>query len=95
MQVERMGNEDQRGHKESNVVNAVIQVSAWIAEPKSHTVTSKKGSEYEHWQLYPSVIIVLYNQVLFYPTCEIEITAKNTGLINFSDSLPPKARSYS
>lgn len=61
MQVERMGNEDQRGHKDSNVVNAVIQVSAWIAEPKSHTVTLKKGSEYEHWQLYPSVIIVLYN----------------------------------
>ena len=46
MQVERMGNNYQRGHKDSNVVNALIQVSVWIAEPKSHMVTSKKGSEY-------------------------------------------------
>lgn len=46
MQVERMGNNYQRGHKDSNIVNALIQVSAWIAEPKSHMVTSKKGSEY-------------------------------------------------
>lgn len=46
MQVERMGNDGQRGHEDSNVVNALIQVSAWIAEPESHMVTSKKGCEY-------------------------------------------------
>ena len=88
-----MGNDDQRWHKDSNVVNALIQVSAWIAEPENHMVTSKKGVNIK-LAIAPICNNRTIYQVLFYPTCEIEITTKNTGLINFSNSLSPKASSY-